>query len=84
MTCELETMNPYLFFKIGSSADNIVGHFAVNYHNEAAQLGIDLNDLYTAMLADGELNPPEWDTMGRQADSYKYVQHPPFFVNLRY
>jgi hypothetical protein len=39
----------------GSSADNIVGHFAVTYHNEASNLGIDLNELYAAMKADGEV-----------------------------
>lgn len=58
---------------IGSSADNIVGHFAINYHNEAEKLGIDLNELYSAMLADGDLNPPEWDIQGREADMYKCV-----------
>ena len=26
------------------------------------------------MLADGELNPPEWNIMGRQANSYKYTK----------
>lgn len=55
----------------GSSGDNIVGHFAMNYHNEAAALGIDVNELYSAMLADGDLNPAEWDVQGRQVDVYK-------------
>lgn len=50
-----------------------MSHFAVNYHNEAALLGIDLTDLYSALLADGELNPPEWNTAGRQVNVYKYV-----------
>lgn len=59
--------------RIGSSGDNIVGHFAINYHNEASKLGIDLNELYSAMLADGELNPPEWDVQGRQVNVYKSV-----------
>jgi hypothetical protein len=55
----------------GSSGDNIVAHFAVYYHNEAARLGVDLNDLYSALLADGDLNPPEWNTEGRQVNVYK-------------
>jgi hypothetical protein len=50
-----------------------VSHFAVSYHNEAARLGINLDDLYSALLADGELNPPEWNTEGRQVNVYKYV-----------
>ena len=57
----------------GSSGDVIVGHFALNYHNEASQLGVDLNDVYSAMLADGELNPTEWDVQGRQVNVYKLV-----------
>lgn len=57
----------------GSSADNIVSHFAVNYHNEAAALGIDLEELWTAALTDGEINPPEWNTLGRQVNVYKWV-----------
>jgi len=55
----------------GSSADNIVSHFAIHYHNEASQLGIDLDELYSALLADGELNPPEWNIMGRQINVYE-------------
>ncbi|KAI0771821.1 glycoside hydrolase family 92 protein [Irpex lacteus] len=54
----------------GSSADPIVGHFAVTYHDEAEALGIDLDDLYSAMLADGNNTPPNWDIEGRQADVY--------------
>lgn len=57
----------------GSSADNIVAHFAVNYPNEAEDLGIDLTEMYSAMLADAELNPPEWNTLGRQVNVYKSV-----------
>jgi hypothetical protein len=53
----------------------IVGQFAVDYHNEAAALGIDLQELYAAMLADGEDNPFEWDIMGREINVYKYVRY---------
>jgi putative alpha-1,2-mannosidase len=57
----------------GSSGDNIVAQFAVNYHDDAEALGVDLNELYAAMVTDGEVNPPEWNTMGRQVNVYKYV-----------
>ena len=60
-----------LIILIGSSGDIIVSHFAVNYHNEAQQLGIDLNELYSALLTDGEVNPSEWDIEGRQVNVYK-------------
>ena len=64
----------------GSSADPIVGQFAMLYHNEAAALGIDLNELYSAMLADAEQNPPEWNTRGRQVNVYKQYGFVPFGV----
>ncbi|KAF5380259.1 hypothetical protein D9757_008192 [Collybiopsis confluens] len=64
----------------GSSGDVIVGHFAINYHNEAAALGVNLNDLYSAMLADGELNPFEWDIQGRQVNLYKEFGYVPFDI----
>lgn len=35
----------------GSSGDVIVGHFAVNYHDEANELGISLDDIFGAQLA---------------------------------
>lgn len=55
----------------GSSGDVIVGHFAMTYHNEASALGIDLEQLYAAMLVDGEVTPPEWNIQGRQIDVYQ-------------
>jgi putative alpha-1,2-mannosidase len=64
----------------GSSADNIVAHFAVNYHNEATRLGIDLEELYAAQLADGDLNPPEWNIQGRQVNVYKKYGYVPYAV----
>ena len=60
-----------LIILIGSSGDTIVSHFAVNYHNEAQRLGIDLNELYSALVKDGEVSPPDFDIEGRQVDLYK-------------
>lgn len=64
----------------GSSADNIAAHFAVTYHNEATKLGIDLNEMYSAMLANGDINPPEWNTLGRQVNVYRQYGYVPFAV----
>ncbi|EDR11581.1 glycoside hydrolase family 92 protein, partial [Laccaria bicolor S238N-H82] len=64
----------------GSSADNIVSHFAVNYHNEAKKLGIDLDELYAALVTDGEVNPPEWNIEGRQVNVYEQYGYVPFAV----
>lgn len=51
----------------------IVGHFAMTYHEQAAELGISLDDLYSAQLADAQNTPPNWDIEGREARVYKYV-----------
>ncbi|KAI0916410.1 hypothetical protein AcW1_008859 [Taiwanofungus camphoratus] len=64
----------------GSSGDVIVGHFAMTYHNEASALGIDLEQLYAAMLVDGEVTPPEWNIQGRQIDVYQQYGYVPFAV----
>ncbi|ESK92075.1 glycoside hydrolase family 92 protein [Moniliophthora roreri MCA 2997] len=64
----------------GSSGDNIVSHFAIYYHNEAERLGINLEELYSALLADGDINPPEWNTLGRQVNVYKQYGYVPFAV----
>ncbi|ESK84677.1 glycoside hydrolase family 92 protein [Moniliophthora roreri MCA 2997] len=62
----------------GSSADNIVSHFALAYHNEAQRLGINLDELYSALLADGDENPPNWYTVGRQINVYKQYGYVPY------
>ncbi|TFK53721.1 glycoside hydrolase family 92 protein [Heliocybe sulcata] len=64
----------------GSSGDNIVAHFAMTYHDEAQALGIDLQELYAAMVADAQVNPPEWNTLGRQVNVYKDYGYVPFAV----
>ncbi|KAJ7646924.1 glycoside hydrolase family 92 protein [Roridomyces roridus] len=64
----------------GSSGDVIVGHFATHYHNEAAALGIDLEELYSAAWTDGMVNPPEWDIQGRQSNVYNQYGFVPFAV----
>ncbi|KAJ7451768.1 glycoside hydrolase family 92 protein [Mycena galericulata] len=64
----------------GSSGDVIVGHFATHYHNEAAALGIDLEELYSAAWTDSEVNPPEWNIMGRQSNVYNQYGYVPFAV----
>ncbi|KAG1896077.1 glycosyl hydrolase family 92-domain-containing protein [Suillus fuscotomentosus] len=63
-----------------SSGDSIVAQFAVNYHSEAQALGINLDDLYAALVADGQVNPPEWNIMGRQVNVYKRFSCVPFAV----
>ncbi|KJA20050.1 glycoside hydrolase family 92 protein [Hypholoma sublateritium FD-334 SS-4] len=64
----------------GSSGDNIVAQFAVSYHNEAEALGIDLDELYAAVVTDAEVNPPEWNIEGRQSNVYNQYGYVPFAV----
>lgn len=48
----------------GSNGVPILADFAVKYHNEAQALGVDVQELYTALNSDGQVNPPEWNTQG--------------------
>ncbi|KAK0242060.1 glycoside hydrolase family 92 protein [Armillaria nabsnona] len=77
---ECRTNNVPGYTQGGSSGDVIVSHFAMSYHKEAKALGIDLNELFAAALADGELNPPEWNIQGRQVNVYKQYGYVPFGV----
>jgi hypothetical protein len=46
---------------------NIVARFS----DHASKLGVSAQDLYTALLADAEDQPPNWNLQGRQADVWK-------------
>ncbi|KAF8513341.1 glycoside hydrolase family 92 protein [Hysterangium stoloniferum] len=64
----------------GSNGVPILADFAVKYHNEASTLGVDINELYSALLTDGEVNPPEWNIQGRQINVYKQYGYVPYAV----
>ncbi|KAF9259619.1 glycoside hydrolase family 92 protein [Marasmius fiardii PR-910] len=62
----------------GSNADPILGEFWVKYHEQATELGVSGDDLYNALLADAEIQAPNWDLQGRQANPWKtfnYIPH---------
>ncbi|RDB16520.1 hypothetical protein Hypma_002899 [Hypsizygus marmoreus] len=69
------------FIQGGSNADPILGEFFVKFHEHAAELGVSANDLYNALLADAEIQPPNWNLQGRQANIWKelnYIPHDQF------
>jgi hypothetical protein len=41
------------------------------YSEQAASLNVSADALYTALLADAELQPPNWNLQGRQANAWK-------------
>lgn len=55
----------------GSNGVPILADFAVKYHNEAQALGVDLDELYSALVTDAQVNPPEWNIEGRQVNVLK-------------
>ncbi|KAF9461880.1 glycoside hydrolase family 92 protein [Collybia nuda] len=65
------------FIQGGSNADPILGEFFVKFHDQAAAMGVSADDLYTALLADAELQPPNWNLQGRQADIWKRLNYIP-------
>lgn len=59
-------------------AFQILADFAVKYAEEAKDLGIDLKELYSALLKDGTAEPPEWDVQGRQIRAYAKYGYVPY------
>ncbi|EJD01967.1 glycoside hydrolase family 92 protein [Fomitiporia mediterranea MF3/22] len=58
-------------------ADPILGEFFVKFHNFSDSLNVSATDLYNALLADAEDQPPNWDLQGRQANIWKMLGYIP-------
>ncbi|KAF9060398.1 glycoside hydrolase family 92 protein [Rhodocollybia butyracea] len=65
------------FIQGGSNGDPILGEFFVKFSEQAASLNVSADDLYTALLADAELQPPNWNLQGRQANAWKEFNYIP-------
>ncbi|KAI0085290.1 family 92 glycosyl hydrolase, partial [Irpex rosettiformis] len=65
------------FIQGGSNGDPILAEFFVKFHEHLSALNVSSDDLYTALLADAELQPPNWDLQGRQADVWKTLGYIP-------
>ncbi|KIK62310.1 glycoside hydrolase family 92 protein [Collybiopsis luxurians FD-317 M1] len=65
------------FIQGGSNGDPILGEFFVKYSDQAAALSVSADNLYTALLADAELQPPNWNLQGRQANAWKEFNYIP-------
>lgn len=67
--CRGATVQHYM--QGGSNADPILGEFFVKYSQHAEALNVSAADLYTALLADAEEQPPNWNLQGRQVNVWK-------------
>ncbi|KAH6901837.1 glycosyl hydrolase family 92-domain-containing protein [Coprinopsis sp. MPI-PUGE-AT-0042] len=67
--CRGATIQHYM--QGGSNADPVLGEFFVKFHKQATSLGVSPADLYNALLADAEKQPPNWNVQGRQAEAWK-------------
>ncbi|CAL1712499.1 unnamed protein product [Somion occarium] len=65
------------FIQGGSNGDPILGEFFVKFHEHAAALNVSSSALYTALLADAEKQPPNWDLQGRQVNIWKKLGYIP-------
>ncbi|KAF8876853.1 glycoside hydrolase family 92 protein [Infundibulicybe gibba] len=65
------------FIQGGSNADPILGEFFVKFQDQAAALNVSATDLYNALLADAEIQPPNWNLQGRQANIWKQLNYIP-------
>ncbi|EGG07512.1 family 92 glycoside hydrolase, partial [Melampsora larici-populina 98AG31] len=62
----------------GAHGLNIMADFALKYHKQAADLGVDLHEMYTAMISDAENTPDNWDFGGRQVNVWKKFGYIPY------
>ncbi|KAG1749718.1 glycoside hydrolase family 92 protein [Suillus paluster] len=67
--CRGATLQQYI--QGGSNGDPILGEFFVKFYEHASALNVSADDLYTALLADAEDQPPNWNLQGRQATVWK-------------
>ncbi|KAF6741810.1 glycosyl hydrolase family 92-domain-containing protein [Ephemerocybe angulata] len=67
--CRGATVQHYM--QGGSNADPVLGEFFVKFASHAESLGVSPEDLYTALLADAEEEPPNWNVQGRQVGVWK-------------
>ncbi|KAI5894878.1 uncharacterized protein SCHCODRAFT_02495315 [Schizophyllum commune H4-8] len=78
--CRSTTTQQYI--QGGSNADPILAEFLVKLQDHVAALDVSADDLYTALLADAEEQPPNWNVQGREANAWKeYNYIPQFFFN---
>ncbi|KAL1746800.1 glycosyl hydrolase family 92-domain-containing protein [Schizophyllum fasciatum] len=78
--CRSSTTQQYI--QGGSNADPILAEFFVKLQDHVAALNVSADDLYAALLADAEDQPPNWNVQGRETDAWKeYDYVPQFFFN---
>ncbi|KAF9483277.1 glycoside hydrolase family 92 protein [Pholiota conissans] len=65
------------FIQGGTNGDPILGEFFVKFHQQAQALNVSPTDLYNALLADAELQSPNWNLQGRQANIWKQLGYIP-------
>ncbi|KDR66497.1 hypothetical protein GALMADRAFT_147915 [Galerina marginata CBS 339.88] len=61
------------FIQGGTNGDPILGEFFVKFNKQAAALNVSPTDLYNALLADAEIQSPNWNLQGRQANLWKQL-----------
>ncbi|KAH9835013.1 glycoside hydrolase family 92 protein [Rhodofomes roseus] len=66
-----------LYVQGGSNGDPILGEFMVKYYEQATELNVSSTDLYSALLADAEVQPPNWNLVGRQVNIWKSLGYIP-------
>lgn len=62
----------------GSDGLNIMADFALKYYKQAADLGVNLREMHTAMVSDAENTPADWDTGGQQINVWRRFGYIPY------
>ncbi|KJA21326.1 glycoside hydrolase family 92 protein [Hypholoma sublateritium FD-334 SS-4] len=69
--------DPVTFSRIVRDGDPILGEFFVKFQQQAQALNVSSTDLYNALLADAEIQSPNWNLQGRQANLWKQLGYIP-------
>ncbi|KAL1688597.1 glycoside hydrolase family 92 protein [Schizophyllum commune] len=74
--CRVSTKAGYI--QGGANGMPVLGEFAVKYADQAAELGVNTDDLYNALVTTAEETPDDWYRYGRQNDVWKRFGYIPF------
>ncbi|QRV87315.1 glycoside hydrolase family 92 protein [Ceratobasidium sp. AG-Ba] len=73
--CRSATVQQYI--QGSSNADPILAEFFIKWGHKATELGVSVEDLYSALITDAEKQPDDWNLQGRQTEVWKQYGYIP-------
>ncbi|CUA70386.1 putative glycosidase Rv0584 [Rhizoctonia solani] len=73
--CRGATVQHYI--QGGSNADPILAEYYVKWGSRSSELGVSVDDLYSALVTNAEKQPENWNLQGRQTEVWKKYGYVP-------